>query len=114
MQQPSKIKASDRANLSIALANVLGAATYLWFSVPLWAPAELANEPGAGTGDPIIWGLTGLPTLAFFLLLNVVWLLWACTIFFARRRWPVKIIYLAVPILWAFTLFVDFSPHWAM
>jgi hypothetical protein len=114
MQQLSKIRASDRANLSIVLANVLGAAIYLWFSVPLWAPAELANEPGAGVGDPIIWGFTALPTLALFVLVNFVWLLWAGTMFFVRRRWLVKIIYLAVPVLWVVTLFVDFSHHWAM
>jgi hypothetical protein len=114
MQQSSKIKTSGAANLAIVLANVLGAAIYLWFSVPHWAPAELANMSGAGAGDPIIWGLSALPTFAFFLLLNLVWLLWAGTMFFVRRRWPVKIIYLVVPALWAVTLYVDFSHHWAM
>jgi hypothetical protein len=114
MQQLSKIIAFDRANLSIVLANLLGAAIYLWFSVPLWAPAELANEPGAGVGDPIIWGFTALPTFAFFMLLNLVWLLWAVTIFFLRRKWQIKIIYLVVPVLWGVTLYVDFLHHWAM
>jgi hypothetical protein len=114
MQQSSKVKTSGTANLCIVLANTLGAAVYLWFSVPLWAPAELANISGAGVGDPIIWGFTALPTFAFFLLLNLVWLIWAGTSFFLRRKWPIKIIYLLVPLLWGVTLYVDFSHHWAM
>ncbi len=46
--------------------NVIGALLYLHFSMPLWDQYELADVPGAGAGDPIIWGLTAFPILIFF------------------------------------------------
>jgi hypothetical protein len=114
MPQSSAKSASRVANVSIVIANVLGAAAYLWFSVPLWAPKELANIPGAGAGDPLIWVLTALPILGLFLLLNISWLAWASIVYFVRRNWRIKLIYSIVPVLWAITLYVDFSHHWAM
>jgi hypothetical protein len=100
--------------MAIIPANMVGVGMYLWFSVPLWAPSELANIPGAGAGDPIVWGLSALPTLAFFLLLNLVWLAWGGVARIIHCSWPVRALYLAIPAIWAMALYVDFSHHWAM
>ena len=114
MPQSSANSTFRVTDISIVIANLLGAAGYLWYSVPLWAPKEFADIPGAGAGDPIIWAFTALPILGFFLLLNITWLAWAFVVYLLKGKWRIKLVYSIVPVLWALTLYIDFSHHWSM
>lgn len=105
-------KAKSITNAAAVLLNLVGAVTYLAISVPLWATPELAGIPGAGSGDPIVWGLTALPVLAFCFLLNIVWMIWGVTVFLVTRKSPIKVVHLFVPILWIIVVYTDFSHHW--
>lgn len=94
--------------------NALCATVFLVLAVSLWAQPEVADIPGAGAGDPLIWGLFVLPIFLLCLLVDLVVL---CHIVIAglRRksirfsRWHV-----ATPVLWAAVLYVDYSHHWAV
>src|SRR5579863_8476691 len=108
------MKSPSLANVLIVAANLVGVAAYLYFSVPLWAPEEFANIPGAGAGGPIIWGLTALPVFAISLPLNFVWLASACFVFLRRRSWFIRPIYAIVPLAWVIAVYVDYSHHWTM
>lgn len=60
----------DRWGLWV-LANLGGMALFLYLAVQTWIEPELANEPGAGGGAFMVWGLSALPVFLVFLLAHV-------------------------------------------
>jgi len=54
-------------------ANVVLLIVFLYFCSWVWAPSGEEGLLG-GPGNPIIFGLTGFPTLLIALVLNIIWL----------------------------------------
>jgi hypothetical protein len=57
------------------VANVIGAAAYVWLSSQTWLEPELRGETVARAGDAIVWAMTALPVLLGFALVDLVWLI---------------------------------------
>lgn len=86
---------SKRIALIWVLPNILGIATYLYFSSLTWVPP---NEPAGGPGDPIVWMLTAFPVLAACAVLDLIWII---RIFVRRgKRWGPAAIWLLVVVAW--------------
>ena len=96
------------------LLNICGALAYLYCASEVWADPQLANIPGAGAGDPIIWGLSALPILLLFLMMNVLFLLWVLFSSVRRRKLRLSFVYAATPVAWVGILYIDYSHHWMM
>ena len=96
------------------IINVVGAFLYLFIAINFWASPELADVPGAGAGDPIIWGLTALPVLFVFILLNCFWLIRALIVYCRTGKWTLRASDLAVPAIWAAVIVLDYSHHWRL
>ena len=91
--------------------NAIGIICYLWLASVCWMEPELANVPGASGGAPIVWGLTALPVLGLFCILDIFWFLFACGIFLTKKRWILAPSFWLVPLCWAVAVFIDFSQH---
>ena len=98
----------------IILANVFGVIIYLYLSVPLWAPDSLANTSGAGVGTPIIWGLTALPVLLFFMLVNLIIIIGALVVYIKSQTRILQLSYIPIPVAWFIVIYLDFSHHWTL
>ena len=96
------------------LINFGAAILFLAVSSHFWAPKELADIPGAGAGDPIIWGLTIFPMLVIIALVNIAWLTANCVWFLKTKHWNFTAYYLLVPLMWAIALYIGYSHHWAL
>ena len=55
------------------VANVLGAAAYVWLSSWTWLEPELRGEDVARDGDAIVWSMTALPVFVCFMVADFVW-----------------------------------------
>jgi hypothetical protein len=96
------------------ITNVIGASAYLLISSKYWADPRLIDVPGAGVGEPFLWGLTALPILLAFFLLNASYILLACFTFLRTKKWTLGVSFLIVPVIWAIVVYVDFSHHWRL
>ena len=67
---PSSALARDRWWI---VANLLGAALYLWLASATSLEPELRGEGVARSGDAMVWGSTALPLLALFIVADVAW-----------------------------------------
>jgi dipeptide/tripeptide permease len=56
------------------LANVVGAAIYLWLSSKTWIEPVLRGAAGVSrAGDAAVWGLSALPVFVICMAANFVW-----------------------------------------
>jgi len=99
--------------LSIVI-NFAGVAGYLLFSVQFWPPAELADIPGAGAGDPIIWGLVAIPLVLVFFLVDFGLVIWNGISRLWRGYWVLTPIFILVPFAWMAAIQIEFSHHWLL
>lgn len=90
------------------LTNTIGVFIYLYFASRIWAPYGEEGLLG-GSGDPIIWGLTAFPVLAFFSIVNLVWVILILYRFRDNRDWRSLVIWFVVLIFWGCTLGYDYS-----
>jgi hypothetical protein len=95
----------------LLVLNGIGVITYLVFASRCWIEPELADFPGASGGAPIVWGLTALPILLFFALLDFIWGSALAVIYVRRRIAPLHPALLFVPIIWGAAIYLDFSRH---
>jgi hypothetical protein len=89
--------------------NVLGVIAYILIASTCWIEPELANEPGAGGGAPIVWGLLAHPIPIIFFALNSLCLLAALIVY--RKKWVTIVSFLCVQVTWAVAIHIDFSHH---
>ena len=52
-------------------ANILGIVCFLYLAVPTWVEPELANEPGASSGESVVWAFSALPILVIGILMHL-------------------------------------------
>jgi len=104
---------SIKSTIRLAV-NIIGALAYLRYSMPLWVPDELANIPGAGAGDPVIWGLTAFPILILFALMNFYWAFTGTISFYKTREWGLNVTDLVGPAVWVISVNIDYSHHWRL
>jgi hypothetical protein len=55
------------------VANVLGAAAYVWLSSWTWLEPALRGEEVARAGDAVVWSMTALPLFVGFMVADGVW-----------------------------------------
>lgn len=79
--------------------NGVGVPLYLYLSSRLWAPNGQAGLRG-GPGDPIVWGLTVLPILVVFCIINLIWLRSIFLRWLRTKKFSVVIVYLLVSTAW--------------
>jgi hypothetical protein len=90
--------------------NAIGVVTYLKLACPCWIEPELAYVPGASAGDPIVWGLSALPILLLFFVLDFSWGA-SLGLGYLRRKTAIHPTVWLVPIVWAVAIYIDFSHH---
>jgi hypothetical protein len=90
-------------------AHALGAMGYLTIGTTVIG-SETCNIPGADGGADMVAGLFFLPVLFIVLLVSLGCLFWTAYIYAKRRRWPLSRYALAIPIFWAFAVFVTRCP----
>jgi len=100
----------------MSLLNVIGVIVFLHFATQEWIEPELADVPGASGGDAMAWGVTALPTLLAFIVIDVMWVIYECVVYLTRKMWRLGLYFLAiplavVPLMWAIAVYVDNSPH---
>ena len=100
----------------MSLLNVIGVILYLQFATQGWVEPEVADVPGAAGGGVVLWGLTALPTLLAFIVINVLWLIFECVVYLTRKTWRLGLVYLVIPVaviplMWAIAVHVDYSHH---
>jgi hypothetical protein len=92
----------------LALANFIGAITYLYAASASWAiPEERAQGIHSVTGEPFVWFVRAVPIFAGFSLLNLSWGAYICT----KRRWRVGYTWLSTFALWLIAVWIDFARH---
>ena len=94
--------------------NGAGMLLFLCIAVPMWADPELAQIPGAGAGDPIIWVLLALPVFVICALVDAAFLIYALAAAILRKPQPLVRWHLLIPLAWAAVLYIDFSHHWLL
>jgi len=102
--------------LGFSALNSVGIVLYLVFAVPCWIEPELADVPGASGGAADVWGLTALPVLAGFVVINAGWLLAELAAVVTKKTWRfsvplLRIPLVVVPVAWALAVLLDFSHH---
>jgi hypothetical protein len=108
---PAKAFALKSKCIGMVLFNLFGACVFLLVASLFWADPRLADIPGAGGADPILWGMIAFPIIKFFALLNLLFILWACIAYLAACRWILGWNYLLVLVIWVVAIFVDLSRH---
>ncbi|MBC3860509.1 hypothetical protein H8K32_05280 [Undibacterium jejuense] len=84
-------------------ANIIGIFVYLNAREYSWPTAT--DEGLIATGnDAIFFGLTELPVLALFFVVNTTWLLRI----FMRRNMPMFLVWIVIAIAWATPLAIEF------
>jgi hypothetical protein len=102
-----RIAVVQRKNVILLVANLLGSFVYLWLGSWTWTPA---NERGLGldsAGDFMIWGLSALPVLIVFFVLDFGW----AVVILIRRQWKSGLSWLLVAIMWFIALAIDRAHH---
>lgn len=89
-------------------ANALGVAVYLKMASALWVVPGEEGMPG-GPGDAFYWLFFVVPVLAAFLLVNSVALVVIARRFRASGRCVALAIWLAVALLWAGAVVIDYQ-----
>jgi hypothetical protein len=102
----AKVGLTQRANVILLVANLIGASLYVWRSSFSWA---IPQEKGLNstTGEPFIWALAVIPVVAVALLVNVPW----GVMILRRRQWDSGRLWLLVGIVWLAAIAVDFAHH---
>src|SRR4051812_27578442 len=100
-----------RTSIVLLVLNGIGVITYLVFASHCWIEPELADFPGASGGAPIVWGLTALPLLLVFLVLDSIWASFLGVAYFRRTTTAIHPALLLVPITWGIAIYIDFSRH---
>lgn len=59
------------------IANLLGAAIFLWVASKSWIEPQLQDYPGASGGSASVWFFSAMPVFLVFALLDFVVLMWA-------------------------------------
>ncbi len=100
----------------MSLLNIIGVIVYLLFATQGWIEPELADVPGAIGGGAIVWGLTALPTLLAFIVIDVLWLIFECVAYLTRKTWRLGLAFfvipaVVVPLVWAIAVHIDYSHH---
>jgi hypothetical protein len=80
------------------VANVIGAAAYVWLSSWTWLEPELRGKDVGSAGAAMVWAMSALPVLVGFALVDLVWLIRRL-----RSGQSLQPILLAAP-LWAVVL----------
>jgi len=89
--------------------NALGAGVYLYFASSVWPPAELRGlSEGHAAGDPIVWGLTALPTFVACAAVNAGVLVWSGWSRLSRGFWRVTSYAWFIPVIWGIAYAIDF------
>lgn len=101
-------------HMKLLAFNVAGIVLFLWIAVPMWAPPELADIPGAGAGTAIVWVVYALPVFLACALVDAVFLVYALAVTFLRKSRPLALWHLAIAPAWAVALYVDASHHWLL
>ena len=96
--------------------NVIGVIAYVLSSTQGWVEPEAANIPGAAGGGALLWGMTALPTLLAFIVIDVLWLIFESVVCLTRRKGRLGLVYLVIPVvviplMWAIAIYIDFSHH---
>jgi hypothetical protein len=102
--------------ICMILLNAFGVILFIGFASQCWIEPELANEPGASGGDAMVWGVTALPILAAFVLIDFLWLIFECIAYLMKKTWRLGLAFLVIPVLvvpvmWAIAIYVDNSHH---
>jgi len=93
----------------LAAANLVGVGLYLWRASSAWAiPEERAAGITVVTGEPFIWALAVAPVWAVFGVVNACW---AFAVLAAPPRRRDARVVLAVAVVWAVAILVDFAHH---
>lgn len=93
------------------VANLLGIALFLHFAIPTWIEPELANEPGAGGGAFMVWGISALPILVLFLAAHVPFGLIAYRERETTGSWRGQMLVGATLFCWLVTFLYDNAHH---
>jgi len=91
----------------LLVANMVGVGLYLWLSSWTWTPPI---ERGLGldsAGNDIVWGLTALPVLATFFVLDFSWVV----VILCRRQWKSGRTWLLAAMIWLVALAIDRANH---
>jgi hypothetical protein len=97
---------TQRQNVMLVVANVVGIVVFLWLGSWTWWPAE---ERRLGiysiTAEPFIWAISALPVLAICFLLNVSWGI----VILSRRQCNSGRNWLLVAMIWFTALAIDIA-----
>lgn len=85
--------------------NAAGIALFFDLAVKTWIEPELDNGPGTNGGAAVVWGMSALPVLLFFLVANLV----AC--FIAARRRHGAIFVALTLVAWIASFYFDGIHH---
>jgi len=86
-------------------ANIVGIVLFLYFSSRLWAPPGQEGLLPAG-GDPIVWGMTVLPVMVIFLIVEIVWLS-KSIVSIRKLGWKAMTPWLVVFVVWVAVVAYD-------
>jgi hypothetical protein len=97
-----------RLGLALFIVNVIGTISYVVAASHSWAiPQERELGLHSTTGEPLIWALGALPTLAAFTLLNLAWAAYICL----KKRWRSGYFWLMTLAVWPIAVWIDFAHH---
>lgn len=89
-------------------ANLVGLATFLYFSSWTRLEPELRDRDMARGGDGVLWALTSLPVLGLFLTINAIWLALVIRRGLLSKTWRSIGSLLLVLALWTAACALDF------
>lgn len=95
------------------LGNLLGMALFLRLAMPTWIEPELANEPGAGGGEFIVWGMSALPVFLLFMVAHFIFGMVAHRERESTGNWRGELIVGATLLCWLAVFLFDNAHHGA-
>ena len=93
------------------IANLIGMALFLHLAVQTWIEPELANEPGAGGGEGIVWGTSALPIFLLFMLAHFIFSLVAHRQLERSGSWRGEVFVGITFLCWVAVFFFDNAHH---
>jgi len=102
--------------LGMTALNTYGILFFLATASHYWIEPELADVPGASGGDAVAWGVTALPIMVGFFLIDLLWLIGECVAYLTKRIWRFPLSFLVIPVVivpiaWVIAAYVDNSHH---